>query len=271
MVRARFAAACLAVACWLGSGGLQAQEAESFPRVYAWETPPQGWLELTLWETVITHSKLPYRHFGLTTDRARLWAQSLEAEYGLTDQFSVAVYGDFEKPDDHALAFSRGRVEARYRLFGRRQRLVDPALYVEYYFPRAKYDAPEQLEARLILERDIGDFRVGVNPVFGKALSGEEVKERTYLGVAAGTYYRRLWRLQPGLELFWNTGQLGSTPPVSRHWVILSPSIDLNLHQSLSWHVAAGIGLTDGSDRFLVRSYLTYQFETVRPSSQQQE
>jgi hypothetical protein len=269
MVRPRTRSTIFAMALVAAHAPVFAQEAETFPRVYAWETPPNGWFELSIWHTVVANSNVAYNRFGLSQTREGLIAQSLEVEYGLTDRAVVAVYGDVERPENHAIAFTQARIEARYRLFDRYERLLNPTLYVEYYFPREAYGAPEHLEARLILERDFGDLRFDLNPVLTKTLSGPEVTERSNLGFAAGIYYRRFYWIQPGVEVFWNMGPIGEAVAIGRHWILISPSIDVYLQTRLYWHVAAGIGATDGSDRLLLRSYLTFEFETVRPSSQQ--
>jgi hypothetical protein len=246
-----------------------AQEVPTFPRVYQWETPQEGWLELSLWETYVPSSDLPYQRFGLDATRRHLWAHALEIEYGVTDRLSLAAYADFDDPTGRALSFTQARVEARYRLFDRYQRLINPALYVEWSWPRGSYGASEELEARLILERDLGDVRVAVNPILTRALSGDEAQHTTSLGLAAGIYERRLWIAQPGLELFWYMGPIGSWPGFRRQYFLLGPSGDVNLTPAFSFHVSAGFGLTNGTDDLMVRGFLTYQLDTVRPAGRQ--
>jgi len=247
----------------------RAQDIPTFPRVYQWETPQEAWLELSLWETYLPASDLPYEGFGLDVARRHLWAHSIEVEYGVTDRLALAAYADFEDPTGHALAFTQARVEARYRLFDRYQRVLNPALYVEWTWPRGAYGAPEELEARLILERDLGDLRLVANPTLIRAWSGDEAQRATSLGLSAGVYERRFWVAQPGVELFWSVGPIGDWPPFRRQFFLLGPSADVNVTPALGLHVAACFGLTDGTDRVMVRGFLTYQFDTVRPSNRQ--
>ena len=261
------------VVVWSGATGAlsfaQAQEVPNFPRVYQWETPQEGWLEVSVWGTQVPRSSVPYGRFGLTSTRAKLWSMSLELEYGLTDRLAVAVYGDIDDPTGKAAAFTQVRFEARYRLFERFQRLLNPALYVELYLPRGAYEAPDELEARLILERDLGDVRVALNPSLSKALSGPEVQEHMIVGASAGAYYRRFWVAQPGLEAFWSLGSLAEPAAFSRQYLSLAPSVDFNLGEQVSLHAAVGFGLNDGTDEIMARGYLTYAFATVRPGDQQ--
>ena len=265
----RWIGAALAALTALAAEPAAAQEAPTFPRVYQWETPQQGWLELTAWETVVPRSDVDDDRFGLASTRRGLWAQSIEVEYGFTDRLTVAAYADFEDPSGHDLAFTQARIEARSRLFDRYQRLLNPALYLEAHLPRGATGSPEELEARLILERDLGDFRIVANPALAKAWSTPEIAGGTLVELSAGAYDRRFWLAQPGVELFWSTGQLGHWPAFHAQYFLLGPSVDVNLTQELGFHVAAGFGVTDGTDDLMVRGYLTYQFQTVRPSNQQ--
>jgi hypothetical protein len=76
--------------------------------------------------------------------------------------------------------------------------------------PRASYAAAEEVEARLILERDFGDVRAAINPTLTKVWSTPEIAGGTLAELSAGTYYRRRWIAQPGIELFSSTGTLGA-------------------------------------------------------------
>ncbi len=150
-----------------------------------------------------------------------------------------------------------------------RRRVLNPALYVEWTWPRGSYGAPEELEARLILERDFGDVRVVANPTLTRAWSGDESQRGTSVGLVAGIYERRFWVVQPGAELFWSMGSVGDWPAFRRQYFLLGPSADVNLTPALGVHVAADFGVTDGTDRLMVRGFLTYQFDTFRPSARQ--
>ncbi len=44
----------------------------------------------------------------------------------------------------------------------------DTAIYVEYYIPKKEYKDYEELEIRLIFEKDFGNFRLDINPMIEK-------------------------------------------------------------------------------------------------------
>ncbi|HEY1582652.1 MAG TPA: hypothetical protein VGF73_06105, partial [Chthoniobacterales bacterium] len=173
---------------------------ESFYRVYQYDTPLTGWLELNLWNTYIPQSDLSYDHFGEEHHRTGLLATSIEAEYGLTDHLSVAGYVDFEDPHGGDFEFTRGRVEARYRFAQRYDWPVNLALYAEYYFPRHDFSDSQEIETRIIADKDLNDYRVALNAIFSKDTTGSEASSEVRGSLAAGVYWRRYLNVQPGLE-----------------------------------------------------------------------
>ena len=108
---------------------------EDFLRVYQWETPQQGWVELNLWTTWVVSSSVPYQRYGLQGDRTGAIAHSFEVEYGVTDRLAIGAYTDFDQPPGGGFEFRRARLVARYRLFNRYDYFFDPALYAERGHP----------------------------------------------------------------------------------------------------------------------------------------
>jgi hypothetical protein len=244
----------------------RAQEVEApvpFYRVYEYETPLQDWAEAALWNSYIPSSDLDYEHFGEELRREDLWAHSLEAEYGLTDQFSLAGYLDFEDPQDAPLRTIRGRVEARYRIGQRYDYFINTALYAEYIVPRHDYSDTQELETRLILDKDFEDFRVILNPIVEIGTTGEGQGD-VDLGFAGGVYYRRFYLAQPGLELFSQFGRADDIASWHEQQQILFGTVELHFLPGLDWQLGVGGGLTDASDNLTVKSILRYEFDVSR-------
>lgn len=258
-------------------------------RVYQWDTPMQGWAEPALWDSWVASSRLDYEHFGRDVREQGVTAHSAEAEYGMTDHFTLAGYADFESAPGLPLRYTAARLEGRYRFGGRYQRFFDPALYLEYSVPRASYEASQELEARLILQRDLNDVRLVLNPIVGRTFRREEAAasgspggengggsemvgtenagSRLVGGFAGGVYWRRYHLAQPGLEYYDQVGPLGQLLPVREQRHALVPTVDLRFIPGLDWNVGLVVGLTPGSDRLTVKSVLSYEFQTLRPSS----
>lgn len=242
--------------------------AQQDDQVYHWETPDTGWFELQMLNAFVLSSNAPYDRFGSAPSRQGLQQHFVEVEYGLTDRWSAGVYGDFELPPDGTFRYSGVRVESNYRLFDRYQRIVELGLHAEVMVPRPSSGAGEELETRLILQRDLSDVRVVANPGFELALSGSERGEGIEFSLSAGIYYRRFWRVQPALEYFANFGPVAEPLPASEERHVLYPGARVYIVPGLSWLWSAGIGLNRTSDRWLLRGLLSYEFGTVDPADQ---
>ena len=239
-----------------------AQAQRSFYRVYQYEQPLKGWLEATLWTTIVPSSKLDYEHFGEGLTRNGLSAHSFELEYGLTDQSTFGAYVNAENPNGQGLEVSQLQVVYRYRLSRRYEHFVNTSFYLGYIVPRHRYDNTQETELRVVLEHDFNDFRVVLNPTFSKAVTGEEARYWPAALVDAGVYYRRFFHVQPGVELYNNFGELGVFAQPQHHQIF--PTLDL---RGLGFDLNLGLGLplTASDDRLTVKALLVYSLGAVRP------
>lgn len=229
---------------------------QDFFYVYQYETPLKGHLELALWNTWFANTSKMTPYFGKTISRDNLVAHSIEAEYGLTDHLALDAYADFYSPKNADFNFVRAHFSALYRFAQRYDWFVNTALYLEYYIPRKQLSNSQELELRLILDKDIEDFRFAVNPSISKYITGDESKDLRP-GVSAGLYYRRLFFFQPGLEFY---SEFEATQAV------LFPTVSLNLGPSINWQLGAGFGLNDKSDKVVFKSILMFDIRAIRPS-----
>lgn len=243
-----------------------ALRAQSSYRVYQWETLMDGWAEPNLWDTFVTKSDRTSDHFGRTTSLQGASLHSFELDYGITDRFQVGGYADFVHLPGMGFKYARARLDGIYRFSDRYTRVFNPALYVEYYAPRGKYD-PNELEMRLILEHDFEDLRLDLNPTVTKQI-GADTATKMQAELSSGLYYRRFYAVQPGIELYDKFGALGSSPGVKKQQHILFPTLTFRWAKAFTWNVGVGFGLTPESDKVTVKSILSYEFQTVRPSNQ---
>lgn len=240
--------------------------AQQDDRVYTWETPPESSVELSLLHVAVLKSRERETAFGKELSRSGLQLSSLELEYGVTDRWTAALYGDALIASDGVLHYSGARAETRYRLFDRYTRVVDTALALEFDAPRPSSGEPQAFAGRLIFSRDLSDLRLLANPIFELPITGDEAGAGVRLGFAGGVYYRRLWRVQPSLEYFATFGRLARPERAGKQRHVLYPGLRVRLVQRLDVLASVGLGLNRTSDRFALRALLTWEFETVPPS-----
>ena len=143
-----------------------------------------------------------------------------------------------------------------YRIGERFDHFVNVAFYGEYYIPKKDYASSQEAELRVILDKDIEDFRLVANPFISKNTTGDEDR-KVHPGLDAAIYYRRIFAIQPGIEYYAN---------YSEHTGIIFPTIILNLTPSISWNIGADFGLTKESDNVVFKSNLAFDIEAIRPS-----
>jgi hypothetical protein len=230
-------------------------------KVYFYSTPGEGETELAYWWTYTAKSEHSYDYFGELLDKQGLQQHSLEVEYGLTDHWTIGGYADFQQPKDGDFRYVQARaVVSRYRFFEQGERFLDGAIEVEYNLPREKYSANEELEARVILEKDLGQFSIVVNPIFEKDVSGPEVDQGMEFQYATGLYYRASPRLTPGVEFYGDMGPLGQLDPKSQQQHYIFPRLGLKFSRSVNLDIGYGFGLTKGSDDQVIKAILEFEF-----------
>ena len=149
-----------------------------FYQVYEYLTPDANEKEVVYWTSYIPSSDHSYEFFGDTVNRQGLFSHSFELEYGITNNLTMALYFDFEQPKGESIRWIRTKaVMLYYQLFDKNLLPVDLALYAEYKLPRKGYKRSEEIEFKLIMEKDIKFHRIILNPTFEKKISGEEVTE----------------------------------------------------------------------------------------------
>ncbi len=233
-------------------------EARHF-KVYGYQGPDAGEVELVYWTDYVASSDLQIPFFGKTVDRKGLWAHSVEIEYGVTDRWTIGGYADFEQPSGEDLKYVQWRaVVARYRFFERGERFFNPAIYFEYYFPDADWrgESNEKLEVRLILEKQLGPAVLRLNPKVEKTLSGPNVEEGLEFEYAASLYTRVTSQVQAGIELYGITGEVQNfkSRREQEHYIV--PAASWRIFPNVDWNVGVAFGLTDASDDVVVKSII---------------
>jgi hypothetical protein len=155
---------------------------------------------------------------------------------------------------------------AHYALFSKGSRPVDIAIYLEYIIHNKNYKDYEELEFRLILEKDIGAFRLDFNPIFEKKTSSSKVKEGLEFNYALGCYFipdgegiqvSKNLIIRPGLEFYGKMGEIADFKSQSEQQHYIFPTLDFHIGNRLKWHIGMGLGLSQAADSFIFKSILS--------------
>lgn len=187
----------------------------------------------------------------------------VEIEYGVTDNFDVAMYQIFRQRETDAGADTftwRGyKARARYRFGEIGQYFVDPLVYFEFIHKPAGDEI--EFEEKLVLSKNIGHFILAFNGTLEQEIQYKaDVKEYLYKpGLAAG-YQAAPW-VVIGAE---TEARFVSTDPggYDHSAFFAGPTLSL-AGESLWWNIGALFQVTDRYNeepRYEVRSIVGLYF-----------
>lgn len=233
-----------------------------FYKIYGYGTLDAGEWELVYWNSYIMSSDLHMDFFDEhDIEKEGLIAHSLEVEFGLSHKWTVAAYLDFYDPSDAELMYVRAKaVACRYRFYDKGSRPIDIGLYLEFKFPRKSFDDAEELEAKIILEKDVGSWTGVLNPTFEKKISGHDIEEGMEFNFSTGVYFRTIPWVEPGLEYYSKFGELRDFKSYDDQQHVLFPTIDFIIKMRYRLHTGIGIGLTDASDNLIWKTIFSVEF-----------
>lgn len=119
----------------------------------------------------------------------------VEIEVGMSDRFDVGIYQVFASPAGEPLSYEGFKVRGRYRVAEKGALPVDILFYLEGA-ESADFEESE-IEAKLVLAKDVGPVVVSLNPVFE---AEREDEWETEVGYAAGIAWNLLGVLSVGAE-----------------------------------------------------------------------
>jgi len=234
-----------------------------FYQVYGYTTPDAQEKELVYWTSFIQSSDHSYSFFGDTVGRKGLLAHSFEFEYALTNRLTVALYADFEQPKGESLRWIRTKaVMLYYQILEKNLLPVDLALYAEYKLPRKGYKNSEEIEIKLIMEKDIKAHRIILNPTFEKKISGVDVTEGVEFILNGAYLFTGNQVFQPRIEYYSKMGEPMGMNSFGEQKNYLFPAFDLYFgkYGQFRWHAGVGFGITDPADNIIVKSILSWGF-----------
>ena len=153
----------------------------------------------------------------------------IELEIGMTENFDFAVYQTFQQEPEGHLKYKGYKFRTRYKIGKKGQYFFDPLIYLEY---KGKPDFSEHtLESKLILEKNIGNFTLALNPVLEVEQEDDEWEVETEY--KAGLSYQLSKLLNLGVE-FKGSEYANYFGPVIAHgtedvWIALGSAFKIGL------------------------------------------
>ena len=209
---------------------------------YEYMTMPRGMWEVEYYAT----TEVP----DINRSNINTLKQWLELEYGITDNWDVALYQMWKfknKRFENDSEYEGFKIRTRYRFGEKGQFIVDPLIYLEYIRDTTNWHKPNIGEAKLILAKDIGKLNISYNQIVKGNLESDGLAEWEY---AMGTSY--------ALNSFFRFG-LESKGSYTKDKSALGPTLSF---ATKSFWVSFGavFGLNDRTDDFQTRMIVGIPF-----------
>jgi hypothetical protein len=231
--------------------------------VYPYATEGPGVLEIETSNAVVAngHNEPEEGTAGPTFKSQGAWYNEYELTYGLTDRIEAAAYLDMSLASGTGFRYARSKYRLRGRLFDEDTLPINVGWYVELeWWKKPQFDDAElELELRPIFEKDFGRFSFVVNPKFEKPLTGPDKNKGFEFGHASGIYYRWMRELSPGVEFYGAIGRIDDTDPIREQQHYIFPVLWGSFHNGIGYSVGPGFGLTNNSDRVIVKFNLEFE------------
>jgi len=181
----------LALLLTLGITANSYADRRSYVWTYEYMTMPKGMWELEYYAT----TEVP----NVNRSNINTLKQWLELEYGITDNWDIAMYQMWKfknKKYENDSEYEGFKLRTRYRIGEKGKYFVNPLLYFEY-IRDDDFSKPNMGEAKLVLAKDLGDFNLSYNQVIKRNLEKEGKADHEY---AVGINYAFTPRFKIGIE-----------------------------------------------------------------------
>jgi len=205
------------------------------------------------------------RTFDRNPSKDGAQAGEISLEAGLTRQLELEVSALSAKDPGGTLQLTAREIEARYQFFDSGEKWLDAGLLIAYDFS-AQGSAPDSLEIKLLLQKDVSKFTSTANIGFAQNVG-------KYSAHTGGPDYVFLWNtryrystgFQPGMEIQSDFGQGHQLGNFNKQEHFVGPAVygklfgPLPLGQAIKYQVAYLFGESDAASRRLARAMVEYE------------
>lgn len=167
-----------------------------------------------------------------------------EVGYAFTDRWKSAIFIKFEKAPGGQLKQEAVAWENIIQLTEQGEYWADVGLYLEYE-SSVHSAGHNKVEAKLLLEKETGDFVHTANIIFEKQVSGQN-KDNLELEYALRSKYRHRKELEFGIEAFGGFGEIEDFKPRSEQKHYLGPVLSGKIAIKPKWKVKYEAGYLFG-------------------------
>ena len=187
--------------------------------------------------------------------------ETIEVTHGFTSWFEVGAYLFTSVQGGQGLAWVGDHIRPRIRVPESWKWPVGVSLSTEVGYARSLYAADQwSWEIRPIVDKQWGRFYWSVNPALEIALSGPDKGQSPVFAPNVKVALDLTRVVTFGFEYYGSFGPLSGFLPAQAQEQSIYPAIDLNLGADWEFNAGVGIGLTDATDKTVLKIILGRRF-----------
>jgi len=221
-------------------------------QVYAAEMVPPGRTMLEL------HSNFTFEGSKTAVDGVRpdehALHETIEITEGFTKWFETGFYIFMSYRAGEGYQWVGDHIRPRVRIPEDWHWPVSVSLSTEIGYQRRSYSTDTWTwEIRPIVDKQLNRWYLGFNPAIDRSFHGLEVRKGVTFSPNVKVSYDVTKKVTVGLEYYGAVGSLTGFDPLHDQQQAIMPALDLNLGPNWEFNLAAGIGVTAGTDHMLVK------------------
>jgi hypothetical protein len=188
--------------------------------------------------------------------------ETIEITQGWTTWFETGFYVFTSIQPDSGWEWVGDHIRPRVRAPESWHLPVGLSLSTEFGYQRREFSTDTwTLEIRPIIDKQWGPWYVSLNPVFGRALKGENAHRGFEFQPSFKVGYDVTPKVSVGVEYYATLGPVSGFDRWKEQQHQIFPVVDLNLGPKWEFNFGVGVGLTPSTDRLIVKMILGYRFE----------
>ncbi|HMK24119.1 MAG TPA: hypothetical protein VK466_17440 [Terriglobales bacterium] len=194
--------------------------------------------------------------------------ETLEITQGFTDWFETGFYVFSTIQPDGGWQWVGDHLRPRVAIPEKWHWPVGLSLSQEFGYSQAKFSGDTwTYELRPIIDKTIGPWYLGFNPVFGRALHGPSVTKGWEFSPNVKVSYDVTKKVAAGIEYYGNLGPATEFELRDQQEHQIFPTIDLNLSPKWEFNFGVGWGLTPATEHLIVKCIIGRRFSWTRSKS----
>jgi len=187
--------------------------------------------------------------------------ETIEITHGFTSFFEVGFYIFNAIGNDNRTTYVGSHIRPRVMVPKNWNWPVGVSLSMEGGYQKRDYSEDDwTLEIRPIVDKQIGNLYVSLNPTFDKSFHGVNKNEGYVFSPNVKAAYNITKIIAAGFEYYGSIGPLNNFPPaqIQQHQVFLA--VDLDWSPDWEFNCGYGFGFTQSTDNAIFKVILGYRF-----------